>query len=52
MAFPLALPCLAASSLFHDPNGTAFEAERAEFPGLWDTEFRREAVRKFLNRNK
>jgi len=36
----------------HPDGGTAFDAERAEFPGLWDTEFRREAVRKFLNRNK
>jgi enoyl-CoA hydratase/carnithine racemase len=34
------------------PDGTAFEAERAEFPGLWDTEYRREAVKRFLNRNK
>ncbi len=30
----------------------AMAAERAEFPSLWDTEFRREAVRKFLNRSK
>lgn len=30
----------------------AMEAERAEFPALWDTEYRREAVRKFLNRGK
>jgi enoyl-CoA hydratase len=30
----------------------AMEAERAEFPPLWDTEFRRAAVRKFLNRAK
>jgi enoyl-CoA hydratase len=28
----------------------ALEAERAEFPALWDTEFRRDAVKKFLNR--
>ena len=28
------------------------EAERAEFPPLWDTDFRREAVRKFLGREK
>ncbi|HUS17220.1 MAG TPA: enoyl-CoA hydratase/isomerase family protein [Chloroflexia bacterium] len=33
-------------------EGLAFEAERAEFPALWDTEFRREAVRKFLGREK
>jgi enoyl-CoA hydratase len=30
----------------------AIEAERGEFPALWDTEYRREAVRKFLNRGK
>ena len=35
-------------SLAHT-EGLAMEAERAEFPPLWDTEFRREAVRKFLN---
>lgn len=28
----------------------ALEAERAEFPPLWDTEYRRAAVRRFLNR--
>jgi enoyl-CoA hydratase len=33
-------------------EGPAMEAERAEFPALWDTEFRREAVRRFLNRGK
>ena len=33
-------------------EGLAMEAERAEFPALWDTEYRREAVRKFLNRGK
>ena len=33
-------------------DGLAFESERAEFPALWDTEFRREAVRKFLGREK
>lgn len=38
-------------SLSHT-EGLAMEAERAEFPPLWDTEFRREAVRKFLNRGK
>jgi enoyl-CoA hydratase/carnithine racemase len=35
-------------SLAHT-EGLAMEAERAEFPPLWDTEFRREAVRRFLN---
>ncbi|MDD5469098.1 MAG: enoyl-CoA hydratase/isomerase family protein [Anaerolineales bacterium] len=34
------------------PNEVAFQAERAEFPWLWDSEFRCEAVRKFLNRSK
>jgi enoyl-CoA hydratase/carnithine racemase len=34
------------------PDKSAFEAERAEFPPLWDTDFRREAVNRFLNRNK
>jgi enoyl-CoA hydratase len=38
-------------SLAHT-EGLSMEAERAEFPALWDTEFRREAVRKFLNRAK
>ncbi len=37
-------------SLAHT-EGLAMEAERAEFPPLWDTEHRREAVRRFLNRN-
>jgi enoyl-CoA hydratase len=32
-------------------EGQAMEAERAEFPPLWDTEYRREAVRKFFSRN-
>jgi len=38
-------------SLAHT-EGLAMESERAEFPPLWDSEFRREAVRKFLNRGK
>lgn len=38
-------------SLSHT-EGLAMEAERAEFPPLWDTEFRRDAVKKFLNRGK
>jgi enoyl-CoA hydratase len=38
-------------SLAHT-EGLAMEAERAEFPPLWDTEFRREAVKKFFNRGK
>jgi enoyl-CoA hydratase len=38
-------------SLTHT-EGLAMEAERAEFPPLWDTDFRREAVRKFLGRDK
>ena len=38
-------------SLAHT-EGLAMEAERDEFPPLWDTEFRREAVRKFLSRGK
>jgi enoyl-CoA hydratase len=42
---------LLRASLTHT-DGLAFEAERAEFPALWDTEFRREAVRKFLGREK
>ena len=33
-------------------NDSQIEAERAEFPALWDTDFRREAVRKFLGREK
>lgn len=39
------------ASLAHTDD-EAMAAERAEFPSLWDTEFRREAVRKFLNRPK
>jgi enoyl-CoA hydratase len=38
-------------SLAHT-EGLAMEAERAEFPPLWDTEYRRAAVRKFLNRTR
>jgi enoyl-CoA hydratase len=38
-------------SLSHT-EGLAMEAERAEVPSLWDTEYRREAVRKFFNRRK
>ncbi len=36
-------------------NGTyeqALRAEREEFPSLWDTDFRRQAVEKFLSRKK
>ncbi|NJN43598.1 MAG: enoyl-CoA hydratase/isomerase family protein, partial [Anaerolineae bacterium] len=29
----------------------ALAAERAEFPALWDTDFRRQAVQKFLNKS-
>lgn len=36
-------------SLTHT-EGLAMEAERAEFPPLWDTEYRREAVRRFLSK--
>jgi enoyl-CoA hydratase len=36
-------------SLAHT-EGLAMESERAEFPPLWDTEYRRAAVRKFLKR--
>jgi len=39
------------ASLAHTDD-EAMAAERAEFPALWDTEFRREAVRKFLSRVK
>jgi enoyl-CoA hydratase len=38
-------------SLSHT-EGLAMEAERAEFPPLWDTEYRRAAVKKFLSRGK
>ncbi len=38
-------------SLAHT-EGLTMEAERAEFPALWDTEYRREAVRKFFNGKK
>jgi enoyl-CoA hydratase/carnithine racemase len=38
-------------SLAHT-EGLAMEAERQEFPPLWDTEYRREAVRRFLERAK
>ncbi|MCB9134202.1 MAG: enoyl-CoA hydratase/isomerase family protein [Anaerolineales bacterium] len=33
-----------------EPEPIAFAVERAEFPALWDTEFRRKAVQKFLNK--
>lgn len=33
------------------PFQEALQAEREEFPPLWDTEFRRQAVRKFLSRS-
>lgn len=35
-----------------NPEEPALEAERRELPALWDTEFRREAVRRFLNKAK
>ena len=38
-------------SLTHT-EGLAMEAERAEFPPLWDTQFRRDAVKRFLARRK
>jgi enoyl-CoA hydratase len=38
-------------SLTHT-EGLAMEAERAEFPPLWDTEYRREAVRRFLEKRR
>lgn len=38
-------------SLAHT-EGLAMEAERAEFPALWDTEYRRAAVKRFLNGRK
>ena len=34
------------------PQDEALEAERAEFPALWDTDFRRAAVSSFLTKNK
>lgn len=34
------------------PNGEALAVERAEFPPLWATDFRRQAVAKFLNRKR
>ena len=35
------------------PAGLSFDLVwKAEFPALWDTEYRREAVKRFLNRNK
>ena len=36
-------------SLSHT-EGLAMESERAEFPSLWDTEYRREAVRRFFGK--
>lgn len=47
--------CICATKRFlrvglTEPESVAFEAERAEFPALWDTEYRREAVQKFLNK--
>jgi enoyl-CoA hydratase len=33
------------------PQDEALEAERAEFPALWDTDFRRAAVNRFLTKN-
>jgi enoyl-CoA hydratase len=35
-----------------DPDGAPGRAERAEFPPLWDSEFRREKVRQFLEKSK
>lgn len=33
-----------------NPGEAALAAERAEFPALWDTDFRRAAVQRFLNK--
>jgi len=33
------------------PPGEAFRAERAEFPLLWDTDYRRKAAQAFLNKS-
>lgn len=33
-----------------EPESVALAVERAEFPALWDTEFRRQAVQKFLGK--
>ncbi len=35
-----------------EPEEVALAAERAEFPALWDTEFRRQAVARFLKKSK
>jgi enoyl-CoA hydratase len=37
------------NSIAH-PEGDAYQAEREEFPALWDSEFRRAQVRKFLDK--
>lgn len=49
------IDCILATKRFlrvglTEPEPVAFAVERAEFPALWDTEFRRNAVRKFLNK--
>ena len=49
------LECVQATKRFlrvglTEPEPVALSVERAEFPALWDTEFRRVAVQKFLNK--
>lgn len=49
------IDCIQATKRFlrvglTEPEPVAFAVERAEFPALWDTEFRRNAVQKFLNK--
>jgi enoyl-CoA hydratase/carnithine racemase len=46
------IDCIQATKRFlraglTEPEPVAFAVERAEFPALWDTEFRRNAVQKF-----
>jgi enoyl-CoA hydratase len=48
--------CVQATKRFlrcglNEPEPVALAVERAEFPALWDTEFRRQAVQKFLNKS-
>ena len=50
------IECVQATKRFlrcglSEPEPVALAAERAEFPALWDTEFRRQAVQKFLNKS-
>jgi enoyl-CoA hydratase len=50
------LDCVQATKRFlriglAEPEPVALAVERAEFPALWDTEFRRAAVQKFLNKS-